>query len=434
MLQLQSIRLFRLVRLFALIIFTTGVVQTALYGQDTVYARKVITKLAGKGMAGRGYVKKGCNKAATYIARELKTAGVKQYLPGKWVHEFTAAVNTFPYKLTVQINGATLKPGVDYLVDADWSGNLQAMGRLLRMKEADTAWLFESVEWKRLPGIPVIPERMMKNPRFEKRILEWIKFQQYRIWLLAVEKLPAWTVAPGNTRTCQIYVVDSLLKQADWVDVKVRSKVVPAYKTANVIGIVPGTRRPDSLLVFTAHYDHLGMMGQAIFPGANDNASGVAMLLDLARNISKEPLPYSVVFVFFGGEEAGLLGSAAMVKDRILPLRNIRFLLNLDLVGTGESGMTVVNATVFQQEFALVDSLNKAGGWLPEVRKRGKAANSDHYFFTEAGVPSFFWYQSGPRASYHDVYDVPATLSLHGYNATFHLIMYFYRSLSNYRF
>jgi len=433
MLQLQSIVLFRLVRMVLPMIFTMGAVQTSLLAQDTVYARKVITKLSGKSMAGRGYVKKGCNKAASYIARELKSAGVKQYIPGKWVHEFNASVNTFPYKLTVQVNGATLKPGVDYLVNADWSGNLQAMGRLLRMKEADTGWLFESVEWKRLPGIPIIPERMMKNPRHEKRILEWIKFQQYRVWVLSVEKLPAWTVAPGNASTCQLFVVDSVIKNAEWMDAKLRSKVIPAYKTSNIIGVVPGTRRPDSLLVFTAHYDHLGMMGQAMFPGANDNASGVAMLLDLARNISREPLPYSVVFVFFGGEEAGLLGSAAMVKDRILPLGAIRFLLNLDLVGTGETGMTVVNATVFPKEFNLVDSLNKAGGWLPEVRKRGKAANSDHYFFTEAGVPSFFWYQSGPRASYHDVYDVPATLTLHGYNATMQLIMYFYRSLSNYQ-
>jgi Zn-dependent M28 family amino/carboxypeptidase len=228
-----------------------------------------------------------------------------------------------------------------------------------------------------------------------------------------------------------IRVRDSLLHGKSRLELKVRTKSYTDFPSRNVMASVPGTRRPDSLLVLTAHYDHLGRMGKAIYPGANDNASGVALLLDLAAEIAKKPLPYTTVFVFFAGEEAGLLGSEAMVRDKKLPLSHIRFLLNLDLMGSGETGMTAVNATVFQQEFALMDSLNRRFKYLPEIRKRGKAANSDHHYFTEAGVPSFFWYLSGPRSAYHDVYDVPSTLTLHGYNATFRLVMSFFESLSS---
>jgi hypothetical protein len=93
--------------------------------------------------------------------------------------------------------------------------------------------------------------------------------------------------------------------------------------------------------------------------------------------------------------------------------------------------MTVVNATIFPQDFALLESINAADTLLPEIRKRGKAANSDHYYFSEMGIPSFFWYQSGPRSAYHDVVDVPETLSLAGYNATFQLLTRYFRAIES---
>ena len=84
------------------------------------------------------------------------------------------------------------------------------------------------------------------------------------------------------------------------------------YPTQNLAAVVRGTIRPDSFLIVSAHYDHLGMMGPHVyFPGANDNASGVALLLELAAHYAKpENRPaYSVVFLLFGAEEAGLVGS-----------------------------------------------------------------------------------------------------------------------------
>jgi Zn-dependent M28 family amino/carboxypeptidase len=92
-------------------------------------------------------------------------------------------------------------------------------------------------------------------------------------------------------------------------------------------------------------------------------------------------------------------------------LKNVRFLLNLDIMGSGEEGITVVNSTLFPNEFALLEKLNSEGNYMSQIKKRGPAANSDHYFFTEAGVPAFFFYTMGPNKHYHDVFDTYDELS-----------------------
>src|ERR1043166_3939297 len=131
------------------------------------------------------------------------------------------------------------------------------------------------------------------------------------------------------------------------------------HKAKNVIGYSKGSQKPDSFIVFTAHYDHLGTIGRdAYFPGANDNASGVAMMLDFARSNARKPHPYSMLFIAFAGEEAGLLGSYYYVQNPVIALSQISMLINLDLMGTGDEGMTVVNATEFPAEFACLQRIN----------------------------------------------------------------------------
>jgi hypothetical protein len=94
-------------------------------------------------------------------------------------------------------------------------------------------------------------------------------------------------------------------------------------------------------------------------------------------------------------------------------------------MGSAENGVTVVNATEHPAEFSLLQSLNQKGGYLPEVRSRGKAANSDHYFFSEAGVPAFFLYNNGGPGYYHDVFDRPGTLPLTNVDKVLKLLMDF---------
>ena len=74
------------------------------------------------------------------------------------------------------------------------------------------------------------------------------------------------------------------------------------------------------------------------------------------------------------------------------PLSDIKFLVNLDLMGNGAEGVMVVNGTINPSEFQLLKSINEKEKYLPEVKIRGKAANSDHYWFAQSGVPAFFFY------------------------------------------
>ncbi|MBL4735303.1 MAG: M28 family peptidase, partial [Flavobacteriales bacterium] len=186
----------------------------------------------------------------------------------------------------------------------------------------------------------------------------------------------------------------------------------------------------DSTIVFTAHYDHLGRMGNTTyFPGANDNASGVSMLLDLARFYMIDSIKYNVVFIAFAAEEAGLLGSKFYTENPLSPLKNIRFLVNIDLMGNGEEGITIVNGAIHHKEFELLCLLNDQNDLVPLVKKRGKAQNSDHYFFTENDVPAFFIYTLGGTKAYHDVFDISATLELKKYDEVFKLITGFINAL-----
>ena len=90
-------------------------------------------------------------------------------------------------------------------------------------------------------------------------------------------------------------------------------------------------------------------------------------------------------------------------------------MINLDLLGTGDDGIMVVNGAIHEREFELLNRINAEQGLVKEIRKRGKARNSDHYWFTEAGVPAFFIYTLGGNTYYHDVRDKAETLPLTDY-------------------
>ena len=107
-------------------------------------------------------------------------------------------------------------------------------------------------------------------------------------------------------------------------------------------------------------------------------------------------------------------------------LQKIKFLTNLDLLGTGDDGAMVVNAHTFTNDFEKLNTINENKQYLKQLKKRGKAANSDHYWFTEKGVPSFFIYTMGGIQAYHDIYDVEKTLPLTDYVDACKLLIDFY--------
>lgn len=100
-------------------------------------------------------------------------------------------------------------------------------------------------------------------------------------------------------------------------------------------------------------------------------------------------------------------------------------------MGSGQEGIMAVNGSILPESYALLERINNDKGYLPQTKKRGKAANSDHYFFTESGIPAFFFYLMGPYNHYHDVDDTRENLRLEekAYNGSFRLIRDFMNAL-----
>jgi len=113
----------------------------------------------------------------------------------------------------------------------------------------------------------------------------------------------------------------------------------------NVLGYVEGTTNPDRYLVVSAHYDHLGKRGDEIYHGADDNASGTAALLELARYFAANPPGSSIIFAAFDAEEGGLRGARAFVADPPVPLESIVLNVNLDMVGRNDNRELFVAGT-----------------------------------------------------------------------------------------
>ncbi len=401
--------------------------------QDIDYARKTIEDLCAPEMYGRGYVNGGDEAAAHYLRDQLEKMGVTAF-DFNYYQDFKMSVNTFPTAMEVAVDGKNLQPGINFIVSPDAPSvmgeydilylNKSVIGNPNKMDE------FEKTD---KTGKAVVLDSAGFN-NVQKEYYSSAKKNSFGANLIIEvlsEKL-TWGVSQevSSYTTLQI-MKESFPENAKNIKLNIANKFLPKYGSQNILGFIEGKTKPDSSIVFSAHYDHLGMMGnQTLFPGANDNASGTAILLNLAQYYSKpENKPdYTMVFIFFGAEEAGLVGSKFYTENPVFPLEEIKFLINIDLAGTGDEGITVVNGSVFENEFNNLKELNDANKYLTQVKVRGKAANSDHYYFTEKGVPAFFIYTMGGIKAYHDVYDKPETLPLTEFQDLFRLLTDFVKT------
>ncbi|HEX5133438.1 MAG TPA: M28 family metallopeptidase [Candidatus Krumholzibacteria bacterium] len=168
----------------------------------------------------------------------------------------------------------------------------------------------------------------------------------------------------------------------------------------NVIGYIRGSEQPDEYVVYTAHWDHVGIGavvdGDSIYNGAVDNATGTAALLELAQAYASLPAPprRSVVFVAMTAEEQGLLGSYHYADHPVFPLENTVAVINMDALFPFDdwNGMTVVAMGSSELEDYMSAAAKELGRGLqadpqPEF---GAFFRSDHYPFAKKGVPAIF--------------------------------------------
>jgi hypothetical protein len=397
----------------------------SLHAQDIDYARKIIDTLTSKNYSGRGAVNGGEKKAANYIASAFKNHGLK-YFESSYFQDFNYPINTFYGTLSVLIDTTTLVAGVDFLV----AGNSNGINGKFELIWYNKTNVPTKKQLKKLFSRSFFKNKFIviddtgvssENESFQ---LLWNNLIGAAGIIFLEDKL---TKALSNSY--QDYVILKIKKgkinrDFKFITIEINQKLIRNYQSQNVIGYVEGTQYPDSFIVLSAHYDHLGMMGNEVyFPGANDNASGVAMLLNLAYHYThKEPPTKTIVFIAFGAEESGIIGSRYFVENPTVSLSKINFVFNMDLMGTGSEGAMIVNGAIFSKRFELLQKINAENKYLSIIKKRGKAANSDHYWFTEKGVPAFFIYTMGGIKAYHDVDDVSKTLPLTKFEASFRLI------------
>ena len=200
----------------------------------------------------------------------------------------------------------------------------------------------------------------------------------------------------------------------------------------NILGLLPGKGRaaqPDSpaieareTIVLGAHYDHLGFGGvnsaapgeQAIHYGADDNASGTALLLEVARRLAAgPPLPRSILFAAFSGEERGLLGSGHYAANPAVPLADTVAMVNLDMVGRLDGNKVIVHGTGTGSGFdALVDRLVAARG-LEVAKEPGGFGPSDHASFYAKKIPVLHVF-TGSHSDYHRPTDTADKINYEG--------------------
>lgn len=196
----------------------------------------------------------------------------------------------------------------------------------------------------------------------------------------------------GNPKTgfIQAFTIPAVLetKVNGRLTFRLRGHLGLRTPSVNILGGLMGKQRQEIILL-SAHYDHLGVFEGHLYPGANDNASGVGCILDVMRRIIREgKVPKrTIVIAFWSAEEMGFVGSQAFLRSSAFPIRQIKGVLNADTVGNG----TIGNFALWGDgENAAVKAIHQAadicGASAPLTPTEGH--NSDSVSFASAGIPA----------------------------------------------
>ncbi|KVV15721.1 M28 family metallopeptidase [Flavobacterium sp. TAB 87] len=200
----------------------------------------------------------------------------------------------------------------------------------------------------------------------------------------------------------------------------------PLVNTSNVVGYLEGNDPilKNEYIILGAHYDHLGMGGPSsksdkkntIHYGADDNASGTAALLEIAEKVAahKNELKRSVIFIAFGAEEQGLLGSNYFVENPLVPLSQIKLMINMDMVGrlNEQNHIYMGGAGTFPDGVAFMQNLGESLGLSPIVHA-GSVGGSDHVSFYAKDL-SVLGLHTGGHPQYHMPEDTVDLINIPG--------------------
>ena len=407
-----------------LLILLLATVAVQLNAQDLAHYKKIVKELSSAKYQGRGYACDGANKAGKFLAKEFAKAGVDEVT----CQPFKIDINTLPGKMDIAIDGKKLVPGQDFTL-REFTPGLKGEYKLYYIDTANynANKIFADLALPENKGAFVVCDFWFtyKHSADFKRMqsnAECANGGLIYIWEAPLKYYKAY--ADRVVDKPMMWVTPDFPTDAKTIKVNIENKFLKDYECFNVIAKVEG-RRHDSCYVFTAHYDHLGKLGKkTYFAGAHDNASGTATIVTLAEYYAKNQPEYDMYFIAFSGEDAYLRGSEWYVRNPLVPLTQIKYLFNIDMIGDNNPELYCEVSDEGMAGYAEFEKINNTKGYFKALDRGKLAGNSDHYPFAQRGVPCIFLENKDGDAFkyYHTIYDTWENAIFDSYEPLFRMV------------
>ena len=395
-----------------------------LNAQDLPHFKRVVKELSSSRYQGRGYARGGANKAGRYLEKEYRKAGVDAVT----LQPFTIDINTFPGAMEMWADGTKLRAGVDFSM-REYSPGVKGEFPVYHVDTLnfDRDALLADLARPENAGCLVCCDFWFTYKHREvfsklQKAGECPNAGLLLTWAAPIKFFKAYGEKVVDKPI--IWVTPEAIENVKSVKVNVENEFLNDYELFNVIAKVEG-RRHDSCYVFTAHYDHLGNLGRKVYyPGANDNASGTAAVVTLAEHYARNRPEFDMYFVAFSGEDANLRGSTYFAEHPVVPLSQIKYLFNIDMIGDDNPVLYCEVSDAGMPQYPWFEKVNRERHLFKALNRGALAANSDHYPFAVRGVPCIFLENENGNAfpHYHTPADNSKTVRWDSYEPVFKLV------------
>jgi hypothetical protein len=451
------------------IIVCLFVINGILYAQSTSIFEitgynlmKTVNHLCSDEFTGRLPGHEGYNKAAAFIAGEFKELGLKE-IDGSYYQKLYVEYNQIhsPVKFNLLSENEVIKEykngadfvcrgfsgsgdvkaeivfcgyGVDEEFYSDYKG-VDVKDKIVMIFKPNPAWSVEGKSWSN--GYPRAKSNIAARHGAAGLIMVSLPEGSGRQGVVASvlhgdgkqeENLPQIHIeldAADEILKNSGYTLSELQKKIDSektpqsfstktkAELYVKAEYHQEAATMNVWGLLEGTdpEFKDEYIIIGAHLDHVGMHGDVVYPGANDNASGSAAVLEIARAMVLNNIKpkRSVIFVLFTSEEQGLFGAKHMADNLPVPVENITAMLNIDCIAYGDS-IQIGNGQSAPRLWNIIRELDKAGdNYMVENTWRGGGADAGP--FHDKGIPAAYFVSTNSYENIHTIKDNPESLN-----------------------
>lgn len=407
-----------------LLVFLLVITTMQTSAQDLALCKRIVKQLSSAKYQGRGYARDGANKTGRFLQKEFLKAGVDEVT----CQPFKLDINTFCGKMEMQADGKKLTPGIDFSM-REYSPGVHGEFPVYHVDTLnfDADKMFADLAKPEFTNCLVACEfwftyRHSKDFSRLQKAGECPNAGLIYTWESPIKFFKAYGHRVVDKPI--IWVTPNAIEGVKKVRVDVDNKFLKDYECFNVIAKVNGQRH-DSCYVFTAHYDHLGNLGKKVFyAGANDNASGTATIVTLAAHYAKNRPKFDMYFIAFSGEDANLRGSEYYAQHPIVPLEQIKYLINIDMIGDNNPIQYCEASDEGMRGYTLFEQINNERHYFQSLHRGDLAANSDHYSFATRHVPCIFLENEKGDAFqyYHTIFDTYRTVRFDSYEPVFRLV------------